>query len=139
MGKRAARWARPDISEIVANLQVNDEVIRGDAVRSLCPCHAGWDLFEENVGTLLRMLRDPNHLVRRRALHVFEDAGHMQSTAEADYYLETRDKNIGEKRASSRYRSMAERLEAKRERQIKKRKGRRRMVKDYVELLGEPT
>ena len=133
MGKRAARWARPDIADIVANLQVQDEVMRSDAVRSLCPCHAGWDLFEENVGTLLRMLRDPNHLVRRRALHVFDDAGRMQSTAEADYYLATKDKHIGEKRASSRYRSMAERLEAKRERQIKKSKSRRRIVKDHVE------
>ena len=127
MGKRAARWARPDISDIVANLQVNDAVMRGDAVRSLCPCHAGWDLFEEHIGKLHQLLRDRNHLVRRHALHVFEDAARMQSAGELDYYFEARQEILGEKRASSRYRSMDERLEARRDRQIRKSKLRRRI------------
>jgi hypothetical protein len=135
MGKRAARWARPDISEIVANLQVNDEVMRGDAVRSLCPCHAGWDLFEEHIHKLHRLLKDPDHLVRRHALHVFEDAARMQSAVELDYYVAAKRENLGEKRPSSRYRSMDERLEARRAKQFRKSK-RRRGVVSKVESSG---
>jgi hypothetical protein len=114
---------------------MNDEVTRGDAVRSLCPCHAGWDLFEEHVGTLHRLLKDPNDLVRRHALHVFEDAARMQSAGELDYYHDIRHESLGEKRASSRYRSMDDRLEARRERQIRKSQ-RRRGVASKVDWGG---
>lgn len=136
MGKRAARWARPDISDIVANLQVQDEVMRGDAVRSLCPCHAGWDLFEEHIAKLHQLLRDPKHLVRRHALHVFEDAARMQSAGELDYYVYARQESLGEKRSSSRYRSMDERFEARIDRQIRKNKQSRR-IKSEDKLLDE--
>jgi len=40
MGKKRARWARPEISRLVADLGVADEEVRGDVVRSLCPFQA---------------------------------------------------------------------------------------------------
>ena len=59
MVKKRARWATPDIRRLVADLQVSDEVVRGHTVRSLCPCHAGWEVFEQHVGLVFRLLRDP--------------------------------------------------------------------------------
>ena len=75
------------------------------AVRYLCPCHAGWELFEQHVGVLNRLLKDPSDVVRRHALHVFEDAARMQSRGDLEYCVEAGEKKIGEKRAS-RFRSM---------------------------------
>jgi len=121
MGKRAARWARPDIETILGNLNVSDEAVRGDAVRYLCPCHAGWELFEEHVGVLHRLLKDPSDVVRRHALHVFEDAARMQSRGDLEYCVEADEEKIGEKRTSC-YRSMEQRFEARRARKISKRK-----------------
>lgn len=121
MGKRAARWARPDIKTILGNLNVSDEAVRGDAVRYLCPCHAGWELFEEHVGVLNRLLKDPSDVVRRHALHVFEDAARMQSRGDLEYCVEADEEKIGEKRTSC-YRSMEQRFEARRARKISKRK-----------------
>jgi len=121
MGKRVARWARPDIKTILGNLNVSDEAVRGDAVRYLCPCHAGWELFEEHVGVLHRLLQDPSDVVRRHALHVFEDAARMQSRGDLEYCVEADEEKIGEKRTSC-YRSMEQRFEARRARKISKRK-----------------
>lgn len=123
MGKRAARWARPDSKTILGNLNVSDEDVRGDAVRYFCPCHAGWELFEEQVSVLKKLLKDPSDVVRRKALHVFEDANRMHSRSDLDYYLEPRDDQIRGKRASP-VRSMEKRSEVLKDRRIKQRKRR---------------
>lgn len=122
MGKRAARWARSDIKTILGNLNASDEVVRADAVRRFCPCHAGWELFEQQVDVLSRLLRDPSDVVRRNVLHVFEDANEMHSRDDLDYYLERGEQDIGEKHASSHFRSMEQRSGTLRDRRIKKRK-----------------
>jgi hypothetical protein len=130
MGKKRARWAAPDIRRLFTDLEVSDEAVRGDAVRSFCPCHAGWEVFEQHVSVVLQALRDRSRVVRGHALHVFEDAARMQSSGDLRYYLETGEERIGEKRASSRFRSMADRLEARRDRKVKKRKRRYRAAGD---------
>jgi hypothetical protein len=112
---KRARWPKPDIERAVADLEVNDEVLRGNAVRAFCPCHAGWSDFEQHINLVTRGLRDPSRIVRRNALHVFDDAVRMQLAADLHYYVEDGEEKIGEKRACARYRSMAERLEARRE------------------------
>ena len=99
MVKKRAHWDSPDIKRSVADLQVSDEVVRGDAVRSLCPCHVGWEVFEQHVGVVLQLLRDPSHIVRAHALHVFEDAARMQSAEDLRFYVEVGEERIGEKRA----------------------------------------
>lgn len=119
MGKKRARWARPDIRQLVADLQVTDDAVRGDTVRSLCPCHVGWDVFEQHVGALSRFLRDKNRVVRRQALHVFEDAVRMQLAEDLFYCVEPGEQRIGEKRARH-FRSIEERLQARRNRKIEK-------------------
>ena len=123
MGKRAAGWARPDSKTIIGNLNVSDERVRGDAVRYFCPCHGGWELFEEQVTVLTKLLKDPSDVVRRKALHVFEDANRMHSRTDLDYSLEPGEEKIRNKRAP-RFRSMEERSEVLRDRKIKKRKRR---------------
>jgi hypothetical protein len=104
------------------DLQSPDEVVRGDAVRSLCPCHAGWEAFEQNVSIVFRSLRDRSRVVRAHALHVFEDAARMQSAEELHYFLERGEERIGEKRC--RFRSMEQRLEARRRNRIRRLQGR---------------
>ena len=123
MVNKRASWATSDIRRLVADLQASDEVVRGDAVRSLCPCDAGWEVFEQYVGVVLRLSRDRSHVVRAHALHVFEDAARMQSAGDLRYYLDAGGERIGEKRAAG-FRSMEERLEARRNRKIRKRKRR---------------
>ena len=56
----------------------DDEQIRAKAVRFLCPCHAGWQAFEENLSIVMQLTHDPSPTVRANALHVFEDAGEME-------------------------------------------------------------
>src|SRR5262245_4868048 len=123
MGKKQARWARPDSKIIVGNLNVSDEAVRGDAVRYFCPCHGGWELFEQHVDVLTRFLKDPSREVRRQALHVFEDANRMHSRSDLDYSRAHDEEKSRDKRAS-RWRSMEERSEALRDSRLKKRKRR---------------
>jgi hypothetical protein len=125
MVAKRARWATSNIERRLPDLQSPDEVVRGDVARSLCPCHAGWEVFEQHVGLVFRLLRDPSHVVRAHALHVFEDAARMQATEDLRYYLEPGEEKIGEKRACH-FRSMEQRLEARRSRKIRKLQRRRR-------------
>lgn len=74
-----------DDERLLLNAQSPDEEVRGDAVRSLCPCHAGWEAFERNVSVVLHALRDRSRSVRAHALHVFDDAARMQHVAESVY------------------------------------------------------
>ena len=122
MGKKIRRWARPDINDVVGDLQVSDEVRRGDAVRAFCPCHAGWEVFEQHVSEVIHSLKDGSRVVRAHALHVFEDAARMQQAADLRYSLEPGEAMLDEKRACSRFRSMEQRIEARRDREIRKRK-----------------
>ena len=59
MVKKRARWANSKIERRLPDSQSPDEVVRGDVARSLCPCHAGWEVFEQHVGLVFRLLRDP--------------------------------------------------------------------------------
>jgi hypothetical protein len=124
MVKRNTPQATTDPKYLPPDLQVSEEGIRDDGVRSFCPCHAGWEVFEKNVSVVLRSLRDPSRVVRAHAIHVFEDAARNQSASDLRYYVEAREKRLNEKRACSRFRSMEERLEARRNKRISKHKER---------------
>ena len=97
-------------------------------VRGLCPCHAGWEVFEQHVRDVLRTLKDPNRAVRAHALHVFDDAARMQMDADLRYSLVAGEERIGEKRAFH-HRSIQDRIEARRDRRIKKHKDHYRNVR----------
>src|ERR1044071_1998499 len=120
------RWSKPDVKRIETDLQVTDEVLRRKAVGSLCPCLAGWDLFEDKVDVVIRSLRDPSRDGRRNALHVLEEAAFMQSREVLKYYQEPGEEKIGEKRPH--FRSLEQRLEARAKRKIERRKRRNRVI-----------
>jgi hypothetical protein len=124
MVSKRERGAAPQVERLLPDLQSPDEEARGDAVRALCPCHAGWEAFEAHVGEVLRMLRDPSRAVRAQALHVFQDATKMCEAADLDYYKEDGEERIGEKRAQG-IRPMERRLEARRDGRNRRRKRRR--------------
>lgn len=123
---KRARWPKPDIEAAVKDLNTSDDVLRSHAVRAFCPCHGDWSSFEEHVGQLMRGIRDPSRIVRKNALHVFDDAMRLQLAEELHYYVADGEEKIGEKRACARYRSMPERLEARREKRNKRYKKRSR-------------
>jgi len=122
---KRSRWPKPDIERAVADSEVSEEVLRGDAVRAFCPCRAGWSDFEQHINLVTRGLRDSSRIVRRNALHVFEDAVRMQLAEDLQYYIEDGEEKLGEKRASG-YRSMEQRLEARREKRNRRFKKRSR-------------
>ena len=120
--KRSGRVAA-DVEKPLPNLESADEEARGNAVRGLCPCHAGWEVFEGHVSDVLRMLKDPSRVVRAHALHVFEDAARMQLAADLSYYLEAGEERIVR---AGHFPSIVERLKAKGGRKGRRRKRQRR-------------
>ena len=124
MGKRTSRWAKPDIN--VADTKASDADVRGEGVRGFCPCHAGWEVFEQNIRVVLRGLRDPNRKERADARHVFDDAARMQLVEELKLQFEPGEELIGQKHAQH-FPSIVERLMARRNIRIRKRKSRYRL------------
>ena len=116
--KKRAACPPPDSERLLRDLQSPDEAVRGDAVRSLCPCHAGWEAFEGHVGAVLSMLRDGSREVRAHALHVFDDAARMVHDGELEYYLQAAGEMIRRKRAS-RFRPDEGGAEARRREELK--------------------
>ncbi len=73
-----AKALEPDVNRIVADFKAPDEASRGKAVRQVCPCRMGWEVFQETMEDLQKMTKDPSPYVRAQALHVFEDAYGLQ-------------------------------------------------------------
>src|SRR5207247_2294872 len=46
----------------------------------VCPCRMGWDGFQRSMQIVATLTKDPSPLVRRAALHVFQDAFEMESS-----------------------------------------------------------
>jgi len=122
MVAKRSRWPKPDIERLLPDLQSADDVARGEAVRALCPCRAGWEAFEGHVSDVLRALRDRDRGVRAHALHVFEDAARMRHAEEAEYDIREAEEMARRKRAS-RFRPEEGRLEALRREKIRRRRG----------------
>src|SRR5712692_9653247 len=74
-----AKALEPDVNQIMADFKAPDEAARGKAVRQVCPCRMGWEIFQDTMEDLSKMTKDPSPYVRAQALHVFEDAYGMQS------------------------------------------------------------
>jgi hypothetical protein len=45
----------PDVDRelLLSDLELPDELVRARAVGSLCPCHKGWELFEQYVNIVV--------------------------------------------------------------------------------------
>ena len=86
--------------ELLRKLQSEDAAVRACAVRSLCPCRLGWTVFEAHLAVVSRLTKDPDKTVRAAALHVFEDAGEMQSEGYPTHPREATDELLRTRRAS---------------------------------------
>jgi hypothetical protein len=89
-----------DREQLLQDIQSPDEQVRARAVRSLCPCHAGWEVFETHLDVVSRLTKDPDREVRKNALHVFEDAGEMESGGYPTNPREATNEMLRRKRAS---------------------------------------
>lgn len=72
-----------DLERVLAELDSPDEVIRAQAVRSLCPCRVGYAIYERYAEKVKRFQKDPSELVRKAALHVDEDAFRLEQKIHA--------------------------------------------------------
>jgi hypothetical protein len=118
VGKKRDDCEPFDDARFALDMRSPDDEVRGDAVRGLCPCHAGWEVFESHVGEVLRALRDGSREVRAHALHVFDDAARMQHTCEFEYDLQEAEELLRRKRAS-RFRPEEGGLEARKKTRLR--------------------
>ncbi len=111
--KKHAPCDAVDVGRLRADLESPDEAVRAGAVRSLCPCRAGWELFERHVREVLRLEKDRSRFVRANALHVFRDAAKMQTDGELIYRIQFAEEKL-RKKCASRFRPEEAESEAKR-------------------------
>lgn len=116
------RSADVDRELLLSELQSTDEVVRAKALGSLCPCRNDWELFEQHVNIVSRLTKDSCPEIRAFALHVLEDAAHIQSIGDAEYRFQAIEDMLSRKRAPSR-RNGAAAKEVRRSGRFKKRKG----------------
>jgi len=121
--KKHASHAAIDPVRLLADLQSANEVVRAKAVGSLCPCRAGWDVFEQHMEIVDCLKKDPSQRVRARALHIFEDTGEMQSEGYPTHRSEVVDEMLRTK-CRSRFPPDAEELAARQKtKERRRRKG----------------
>jgi hypothetical protein len=78
MGKRHRRKPPPDLDAVLAGLQSPDEQARITTLHAVCPCAAGFQLYEQLRGEVMQLQKDPSPRVRATALHVEQDAGRIE-------------------------------------------------------------
>ncbi len=78
MGKRHLRKPQPDLTAVLGGLRLPDEQARVKALHAVCPCAAGFRLYERLRGEVRRLQKDPSPRVRAIALHVEQDAGPLE-------------------------------------------------------------
>ena len=78
MGKRHGRKPPPDPGAVLAGLRSPDEQARIRALHAVCPCAAGFWLYEQLRGEVRQLQKDPSPRVRAVALHVAQDAGRIE-------------------------------------------------------------
>jgi hypothetical protein len=73
---------------------------RARAARQICPCRLGWEVFERCMALVEPLRKDPSPMVRRAALHVFEDAFEMESRGLPTTPQEVKNEMVARRRAS---------------------------------------
>ena len=97
---RKKKCAAVELERLLLDLQAPDETVRAKAVRSLCPCHAGWEMFEQLFSVVSQLTQDSSPAVRAHALHVYEDAVKIQSIEDSAHRLEAIEEELRQKRAT---------------------------------------
>jgi hypothetical protein len=122
MRKKKCAAVAVDLERLLLDLQSPDETVRTKAVGSLCPCHAGWERFEQLFSVVSQLTQDSSPAVRVRALHVYEDALKIQSIEDFGHRLEAVEEKLRQKRAS-RFGDEEAEFEVNRSGMVKRRKG----------------
>lgn len=74
MAKRRRQACAPDPEGVLAQLHSANEGDRVRALHRVCPCAAGFLVYERFRGEVRRLQKDPSPQVRAAALHVEQDA-----------------------------------------------------------------
>ena len=76
MPKRKRRGCRPgpDAGVLLAPLRSADEEVQVKALHRVCPCGAGFVVYERFRAEVKRLQKDPSPAVRAAARHVEQDA-----------------------------------------------------------------
>ena len=69
----------PDPDDVLARLRSAGAATRVKALHAVCPCGAGFVLFERLRGEIKRLQKDPDPRVREMALHVERDACEIEA------------------------------------------------------------
>ena len=72
--KRRGCQPGPDPGVLAAQLRSPDEQVRVKALHRVCPCGAGFLVYERVRGEVKRLQKDPSPRVRAAALHAEQDA-----------------------------------------------------------------
>lgn len=75
--RRCGRGADPDT--VLARLRSPDPPARVRALHAVCPCSAGFLLYERSREEVKRLRKDPDPAVRAAALHVEHDACEIET------------------------------------------------------------
>ena len=79
MPKRMRRCRVADPGTVLAQLHSADPRARVKALHSICPCAAGFPLYERFRSEVKRLQKDPDPDVRAAALHVERDACEIET------------------------------------------------------------
>ena len=75
--RRCVRTSAP--VDVLVRLRSADPEVRVKALHSICPCTAGFPLYERFRGEVKRLQKDPDPRVRAAALHVDYDACEIET------------------------------------------------------------
>ena len=107
---------------LLSNLKSPYALVRARTVGSLCPCDKGWELFQQYAHIVSQLTKDRSAAVRASALHIFNDAAHMQSIGDAEYRFQSVEDKLRKKRGPH-LRTEETELEVRRTGRFKKRSG----------------
>jgi hypothetical protein len=81
MAKRTRRRCLPaaDPDAVLAQLRSPGALVRVKAPRRICPCRAGFPLYERFRGEVRGLQKDPDPQVRAAALHAEHDACEIET------------------------------------------------------------
>jgi hypothetical protein len=77
--KRQRCVPAPDLDAVLAQLRSPDPHDRVRGLHRVCPCGAGFPLYERFRGEVMRLQKDSDPGVRAAALHVERDACQIES------------------------------------------------------------
>ncbi len=99
---------RFDLAAVLDELCSFDDEVRARALDHLCPCRAPWDVYEQHIGIVRDLIKDPSWLVRQTALRiereVLEIEGVRAALERAETYVTRERLNVQARRRGGKWR-----------------------------------